>query len=398
MRSLRILVVTPSIPWPPNWGFGIRVYQLVAHLSQRHQVSVVCAAQPGEEDKAAELARVCHSVHTVPSPLTSEGAKRRAQLRSMVALDSFQSRSARTPEMIAMVDGLLAAEPFDIVQFESTQMSALTIRTGTKWILDEHNVEYELLHRMYQTERSPLRKFYNFCEYVKVRREEVRSWARADGCVVTSERERVMVAEREPRQRLHVSPNGVDTDYFAPSSEPVDPNSMVYSGLMSYRPNIDAVVFFVRDVLPLVLEKNPQAHFTIVGLDPSPEVKQLAGPSVTVTGGVPDVRPYTARAAAFVVPLRMGSGTRLKILEGLSMSKAIVSTAIGCEGISVVDGEHLLVADSATELADAILRVMHDAELAAALGRAGRELVEREYGWGLIARGLEEFYARVLDE
>jgi glycosyltransferase involved in cell wall biosynthesis len=168
------------------------------------------------------------------------------------------------------------------------------------------------------------------------------------------------------------------------------------TGLMHYRPNIDGAIYFVRDVLPLILEVRPKAVFYIVGAGATSELKRLAGPNVVVTDTVPDVRPYLNRASAVVVPLRMGGGTRLKVLEALSMTKAVVSTSLGAEGINVRSGTHLILADRPREFADAVLTVMHDRALATGLAERGRELVMREYRWETVVACLESFYHQLL--
>ena len=229
--------------------------------------------------------------------------------------------------MSDLVNGLLARERYDLVQFEASQLASFPLASSTPWIVDEHNLEYELLRRMYKTEHSPLRKLYNWTEYRKFLREERSSWSRAEACVVTSERERAVVASQATDTPVHVVPNGVDIDHFIPDDDDVDPNRIVFTGLMSYRPNIDAVTFFVQRILPLIVAEKPDVVFDIVGQGPPPEVRRLEGRSVRVVGEVPDTRPYVRRAGAFVVPLRMGSGTRLKILEGLAMGKGLVTTA-----------------------------------------------------------------------
>lgn len=394
----RILVVTPSIPYPPNWGFGIRVYQFLKHLSRTHQVSLVCYAHPGEEAKIAELEKICHAVHTVPAPLNRQSDKRFAQLASLVSPRSFSSGSLRTPAMQSLLTRLLETENFDIVQIESSQLGSYPYGTRSVLIVDEHNLEYELLYRMYQTERSPLRRLYNWLEYTKFRREEQDCWQKADACIFTSEREQQIVNEQMPRKAAHVAPNGVDIEYFQPSSAPVDPNSLVFTGLISYRPNTDAVLFFVNEVLPHIVRKRPETVFSIVGMGPPDEVTRLAGPNVIVTGEVPDVRPYIEKAGIFVVPLRMGSGTRLKVLEGLAMGKPMVSTRLGCEGIEVRDGEHLLMADDPQAFAQAVLRLMDDRALAQNLAAAGRALVEGHYSWASIVQTMEQFHLRVVQE
>jgi len=395
---MRVLIVTPTVPWPPNWGFGIRVYQFIRHLTRHHEVSVLCYAQPGDEPKADALRAECHAVHTVPSPISSDRAKRIAQLGSLFRRQSYQTASVGTPAMSACAAQLFAAERFDVIEFESSQMSSLPVPDDVVTVVDEHNIEYELLHRMYQTERSALRKLFNWTEYRKFAREERASWHRADACVVTSEREREIVASQAPGQHLHVAPNGVDVDYFTPPPPAtVGSDEIVFTGLLSYRPNVDAVTYFVRQVLPLVLERRPAARFSVVGIDAHDEVRRLAGPHVDIVGEVPDVRPYVRRAALFAVPLRMGSGTRLKILEGLAMGKGVVSTTIGCEGIDVRHGEHLLVADDPGAFASAVVSMMDDRELARRLGQAGRTLVEQRYSWTSIVDELERFLELVLD-
>lgn len=397
---MRILIVTPSIPYPPNWGFGIRVYQIVRELSRRHTVSVVCYSRPGEEDKIAALNEVCHSVHTVQNPLADRRAKRLAQLAAMVRRTSFQTASLRTAAMQRLVTSLVANERFDLVQFESSQMCSLRLPAGLPWIVDEHNLEYELLQRMGQTERTPIRKLFNWVEHRKFKREEMSSWERADACVVTSDREARVVAQHVPHKPIHVAPNGVDIEFFSPADPTdvaVDPDEMVFTGLLSYRPNADAVTYFVKQILPLIVARRPRARFTVVGLDAPPEMIRLAGPNVDIVGAVPDVRPYVVRAGLFVVPLRMGSGTRLKILEGLAAAKGVVSTTVGCEGIDVVADEHLLVADTEADFADAVVSLQSDPRRADELGRAGRQLVEDRYSWVSIVNELDGFHRSIVN-
>lgn len=205
-----------------------------------------------------------------------------------------------------------------------------------------------------------------------------------------------MIGEIVPGALTRSVPNGVDVAYFLPADEPEDPEAIVFTGLMKYRPNVDAAVYFVRDVLPKILATRPNAMFYIVGGEPPEEVKALAGKNVVVTGRVPDVRPYVRRAAVFVVPLRMGSGTRLKVLEGLAMNKAMVSTSLGCEGIDVENGKHLLIADDPGTFAAAVLRVMSDRQLARQLSSEGRDLVNRSYRWETIVNELEGVHRAVL--
>lgn len=403
--KLRVLIVTPSLPYPPIWGFGIRVLQIVQQLARRgHDVSLLTYAGPDEADKVAAMRQACDvaanggtgvTVYAVPPP-TLQGGKRTAQLASLVSRRSFQSRSLHSSTMQVKINELLAQQPWDIIQVESSQMSGFDFGRHSLVLLDEHNIEYELLYRMYRTEKAPVRRLFSGVEYAKFRREEQRSWQRADGCILTSEREEKILRRFQPGKPTTVAPNGVDVAYFQASPTPPTPGHIVMTGLMRYRPNIDAAIYFVQDILPHIHRVRPDATFTIVGAGPPDEVIRLAGSRVVVTGTVPDVRPYVNDAALLVVPLRMGSGTRLKVLEGLAAAKPLVSTSLGCEGIHVRHDEHLLIADSPDAFADAVLRLLDDAALATRLGRYGRALVEREYSWQRVIGDLEQFYFNVL--
>jgi glycosyltransferase involved in cell wall biosynthesis len=213
---------------------------------------------------------------------------------------------------------------------------------------------------------------------------------------MTSQREVEILHALSPATPATVVPNAVDTDFFTPAAAPVDPDAIVFTGLMKYRPNVDAAIFFVRDILPRILAKRPTAVFYLVGGEAPPAVTRLASAHVVVTGSVDDVRPYVHRAAVFAVPLRMGSGTRLKVLEGLSMGKPMVSTSLGCEGIDLAHGKHLLIANEAETFADAVVELMANPEMAGRLGVEGRDLMLRRYRWETATEELEGFYRQLL--
>ena len=391
---MRILIVSPFLPHPPNWGFAKRVYHLLEVLSRSHSVSLLTYADDRDAESVQALRAFCAEVHTVPTRPLRFG-KRFAQLLSVVSTVSFQRRVTDNPEMQQKLDELTRGEPYDIIQVESSQMAGFRFDRRSVVVLDEHNIEYELYYRMYQSERSAARRLFSWLEYYKFRREEIASWQTVSGCVMSSRRELEILQALCPGTPATVVPNAVDTDFFMPAAVPVDPDAIVFTGLMSYRPNVDAAIFFVRDIMPRILAKRHSAVFYIVGGDAPPEVARLASPNVVVTGSVDDVRPYVHQAAVFVVPLRMGSGTRLKVLEGLSMGKPMVSTSLGCEGIDVVQGEHLLIADEANTFADAVLDLMTQPEMAGRLGVEGRRLMLRRYRWETATEELEEFYGRL---
>jgi glycosyltransferase involved in cell wall biosynthesis len=287
--------------------------------------------------------------------------------------------------------------PFDVIQVESSQMCSYDFPAGVPLVLDEHNIEYELLARMEQGESSPLRRFYNGREHRTFRKLEQDLWRRVAGCALTSEREEQIVRAEAPGTPTAIVPNAVDSEFFSPSPSAPKPNSLVFTGILSYRPNLDAARFLVDDIVPRIREAFPDSTTTIVGKGDPEDLAALRGPGVTVTGWVPDVRPYMEEAAVAVVPIRMGSGTRLKVLESLSMGKAMVSTSVGCEGVDVRDGRDLLVADDPVAFADQVGRVFNDPVLARSLGEAGRALVVDRYSWTDAAGRLDDLHGRAVE-
>ena len=206
-----------------------------------------------------------------------------------------------------------------------------------------------------------------------------------------------MAKEVAPGTATAVVPNGVDTEYFTPDSGEIEPRTIVFNGVLDYRPNLDAALFLADEVLPRVQETHPDARVVVVGRGGPDELNQVRRPNVDATGEVPDVTPYLARAEVVAVPILAGSGTRFKVVEGLAMAKPMVSTAVGCEGIGVEHGRHLLIAGSPEDFASAIVQLFDDARVGAALGQAGREFVEREYSWSRAGERLQALYDVVLE-
>ena len=213
-----------------------------------------------------------------------------------------------------------------------------------------------------------------------------------------SEVDRTEVERSAPGLPTSVVPNGVDAEWFAPSPAASDPDAMVFTGVMDWLPNVDGITFFVTHVLPRIRRVIPRAELTVVGRDPSPSlVRRLTGDGVRFTGTVEDVRPHVARARLVVVPLRIGGGTRLKILEAWAMEKAVLSTSIGAEGLPAVDGENIALADTADQMAERAVELLTDGQLVKRLGAAGRTIVEERFTWNRIADRLLDAYMDTID-
>jgi len=236
------------------------------------------------------------------------------------------------------VDDALARHHFDVMLVESSQMGWVSSPPGLPVVIDEHNIESELLERMADSERTVLRRLFHEIEFRRYRRFEDRTWAASAGCTTTSSRDAVRLHSRRPEVPVASVPNGVDVDQFAPQGSHEAPGRLIFTGLMDYRPNFDGISWFVDEIYPLIQQRRPDVQLQIVGHG-SPEVlDELRGPGIEVTGRVPDLRSYLDDATVAIVPLRIGGGTRLKVVEAMSMGKAIVSTALGAEGIQVADG------------------------------------------------------------
>ena len=395
--NVRVLIVGAWFPYPPRWGWATRVYQLARQLAIRHDVTLLTYATSADEENVAELERQGIHVETVPHEAPSTAQRRTTQLRSLLGRTPYEPHRTYSREMQERIDRLFAREAFDVVQLESTLVWPFRFPAGTPLVLDEHNVDYETYARMREGARSPIRKAFYLVEEGRVRRYEQDAWRRSSGLVLTSAREEEMAREVAPGTATAVVPNGVDTDYFTPGSGEIEPQTIVFNGVLDYRPNLDAALFLADEVLPRVHETHPSARVVVVGRGGPDELNQVRRPNVEATGEVPDVRPYLARAEVVAVPILAGSGTRFKVVEGLAMAKPMVSTAVGCEGIGVEHGRHLLIADSAEDFASAIVQLFDDAAVGASLGRAGREFVQREYSWGRAGERLQALYDVVLE-
>ncbi|HXY86787.1 MAG TPA: glycosyltransferase [Gaiellaceae bacterium] len=393
-NGLRILVVSTQFPFPPRWGFAMRVHQLVSRLTPHHEVTLLSYSTPDDRPNVAKLQKELDVV-VVERPFEAQAAKRRAQSLTLLSPRPYSCRATYLPDMQAAIDDV-CAQRFDVIQLESSLLCTFRFPTGSCLVLDEHNIEYEVFRRMQAGERSLPRRAYHVIEHARFRRFEQRWWRRVSACVLTSDREERIVREHAPATLTAVVPNGVDLDYFSPSSLGPDPNTLVFNGLMKYRPNLDAAHYLVDEIWPLIRRRRPEASLTIVGRGEPADLERLRKPGVTVTGEVADIRPYVERAAVVAVPVRMGGGTRLKVVEGLAMGKAMVSTSLGCEGVNVADHEHLLVADGAERFAASVVALFDDKATAAALGRAGRALMEREYSWDAAADRLEALYRQLV--
>jgi glycosyltransferase involved in cell wall biosynthesis len=266
----------------------------------------------------------------------------------------------------------------------------------TPTLLFEHNVEYMIWKRLHAVETRAWRRALLAAEWRRMRRYEARACRQARLTVAVSEADRALLAASAPGADIRAIPTGVDAAYFHPNGTAEKPARLVFTGSMDWYPNEDAIIHFMEAILPRLRRRIPGLTIAVVGRNPSERLKALgAAKGVQITGTVDDVRPYVAEAAVYVVPLRIGGGTRLKIFEALAMGKAVVSTSVGAEGLPMTPGQHFLQADSPEDFAKAVLALLEDVPRRRAIGEAGRRLVEARYSWAQVGREFERLCEEV---
>jgi len=397
---MKILWVKYGKLVPVDAGGKIRSYNILRHLSSRHDVTFLsCYGGKPDPQYEAELRR-----HFANSIFVCNGAPEDADgivanvlhylprlgLRAPYAVSKFTS-----PEARRIVREKLNSLAFDVAVCDFLAVSHnFPKQLNTPTVLFQHNVEASLWQRQAQCEKNWLKRLLFTLETAKMKRYEFAAVRKFHHVIAVSETDKKLMTATAPAN-ISVVPTGVNLQEFsgAGSSDPSG-NVVMFTGSMDWEANVDAMQFFCAEVWPRVRSKIPDAKFLIVGRNPDPLVKKLASDSVEVTGSVPSVIEYLKSAAVFVVPLRVGGGTRLKIFEAMAMGKAIISTAIGAEGLDVRDGEDIVLSDDASHFAERVVELLQDKARRDQLGKAAASTA-RKYDWSVVAPRFEEILARV---
>ena len=396
---MRLLFITDHLPYPPTDGWKIRVFAFLRGLAQRHRLTLVSFSRPGDDATAVERIRELGiNVHVIPRDPRYSPVK---LARGLIGHTAFPILNYYDERMVDVLARVTASESFDVVQAESLHTAEYCEVLSAPVVLDLHNIESLLMKRYARRTTHALKRFYAEVTWRKLAAYERRICRAFTHCLTCSDEERILLQTTCGVERVSVVPNGVDVDGYG-SSGVVSMNGssrrhgprIVFVGRMDYHANVDAVRWFCGHIFPRIRRARPDVVLQIVGGHPTGAVRRLASSgSIEVTGLVSDIRPYLAAASVVVVPLRIGGGTRLKILEALAMGKAVISTALGAEGLEAVGGRDLLIANPPAEFAEQVLAVLSDAEV---LGAAGRRLAVDKYDWDRIVRDLERVYETCL--
>ncbi|MCL4264017.1 MAG: glycosyltransferase [Anaerolineae bacterium] len=421
---MKLLLLTPQLPYPPQQGTSLRNFHVIRGLVADHEITLLSFLEEGQAavpDQITPLSALCRHIETVPAPARSTGQRLRQLLTTRLP---DMAHRLYSPAFAARLRHLLATHHFDVVQIEGIELARYidVIRVANKVVkivFDNHNAETELQRRNMQTDWPQPRRWpaaaYSWVQVGRLARFERWACENADGVTAVSETDKrhlqsLLSNLQSPnlpisQSPISVIPNCIDiTEYqdLTGLEQPLVANlsglryDLVFSGKMDYRPNVDAVLWFADEVWPMVRAAWPSTTWAIVGQKPHPRLDRLrAVPGVTVTGWVEDVRPYLAGAKLFIMPFRVGSGTRLKLIEAMAASKAIVSTRVGAEGFPVVDGREIVLADGAEEMATAVLRLLNDPAECTRLGAAARQFAAA-YDWRVVVPQFNQIYHQLV--
>lgn len=408
---MKILVIAQHLPYPPDTGGKIRHFHLYSRLAQRHHLTWISPVVTSDAPYLRDVLRFCDQLIPLPdtgvNQLPTEGW-RNILMRAVAHLHwnrlfefCFGYVNIHglcwvqgTPERRVLVQETFDSSAWDIVICESIGSVELVPHAQTTpRLVSLFDIQTEIFRRLRQISPWTLQdRLFYIPELLKVQRYERQHYRRFDAAIAVSQHDKALLNQLCAGLQTTVIDNGVDTTYYQPCLGSETENCLAFVGSYSYPPNKDAVVYFAQKILPRIRAHIPDATFFIIGKDAPAELGQV--PGVSVIGTVPDVRPFLQQASVVVVPLRAGSGTRLKILEAMAAGKPVVTTSVGMEGLRVRHGIHLMVADEPDDFTAAVIRLLRDSRHRREIGTNARKLVEQEYGWSMLA---QRFEAVILD-
>lgn len=393
-------MITAHFPYPPFSGTPLRIYNLISRSAREHEIWLASFINYSEKNEYIQhMLKFCQGVETV------ERQKIGALERPAEAFHYFMTgkppelRLYHSPELIKKVEQLILKVDFDVVEiidsFMGLYLEALPKELRKKAVLTFIDIVFSKYHRISKIEPKIQRKIRTWLYSRMMRRWEPYYAARFGRCITVSESDRRLLLSVNPHLRIDVAPNGVDSNLYKPLPYSNSSPTLIFVGNMGYRPNIDAITHFYKDIYPQIQEKVPAVEMWVVGINPSPEVKQLAGEGFHVTGAVEDLLSFYKRSTVCVVPLRAGGGTRLKILEAMALGRPVISTSIGCEGLDVIDGQHILIADTPDEFVEKTIYLLNNEGLRQSIIAKARELIVKRYDWEVINRQVLQTYSSV---
>ncbi|MEW6052146.1 MAG: glycosyltransferase family 4 protein [Candidatus Zixiibacteriota bacterium] len=399
---MKILILSHFLPYPPHGGALQRNHYLFREAAATNEVHLLSFTQRNilnTEAKLSEAVAECDKTYKSVTvfKIPTDYSRFRWYLLllfNLLSLTPYSVWRFRTGQMARKLRVMIAEGNFDLVHIDTIALAGYIKYLGrVPAVLNHHNIESSLMLRRGYSEKNPLVKLYILLQGWKLRRYERLLAPRFALNLTVSELDALELLRFCPGAKTEVVPNGTNVEYFRPRPDE-QATSMVWVGGMNWYPNRDAMTWFCEELFPRIRARVPQATAVIVGQDPAKRVLELAAhdPTIKVMGYVDDIREHVARAAVFVVPIRVGGGTRLKILDAFASGKAVVSTTIGAEGIGATNGTEILIGDSVEQFVDQAVRALTDISLRRKLESNARQFVERNYAWGIIGETLKQCY------
>lgn len=406
---MRILLLTPALPYPPHQGGALRNFGILRGLHDAgHTITLLSFHEGGAEE--AVLPSLCAKIETVLPPPRSIAHR----LRDL-ALSGHPdlARRLESPLFRDRLRDLLRATTFDLIQFEGLEMAiylpmARQLQPSAKLVYDAHNAEHALQNVIASVERISLKRLpasvYSRVQAQRITRFERAICAQADAVIAVSPEDAAALRPFRADRQVYVLPNGIFTDDYAAESQAVELGKhgegedavLVFTGKMDYRPNVDAMQWFTGSIFPKIRENFPEARLYIVGQKPHASLQTLREDDhVEVTGWVAQVQPFLCAAQVYVAPLRMGSGTRLKILEAMAARCAVVATSAAVAGLDAEARAALVIADTETAFADGVTRLLGDEGKRQALGEQAQQVVRERYDWSALIPCLIDIYRKI---
>ena len=396
---MKILFLSNRVPFPIRDGHSRRTYHILKGLSQRHDVSFLSLDENHAETDAEtrrQVAGLCRGFQCVPAPSKKVSAPMIARLlRSLLSVHPYTLWRHYSPALIRRMDELVRAERFDVIHCDILPMAyAARNARGIPFTLTDHDVCHVKTARIARQSRNPFLKAFTWMEAAKLKAFEATIFSRIDLGITVSELDKQLLQQGCPKGRFTVIENGVDTREFSPDGEEREDGSLLWIGGFGYSPNRDAIRYFLEEIYPLLRKEAPGARLKLIGGSVPDFIAGFAArdPSITILGSVADPVPYLRKASVFIAPILSGSGTRLKILEAMSVAKAVVTTTIGCEGIEGVDKKHFLIADTPRDFAQSAAYLLKNGILRRQQGLTARKLAIEKYDWNIIVEKLDAAY------
>lgn len=394
---MRVLYITDYLPYPLISGDRIRVYNLLSRIARHHQVSLLALFKTAYDyEGLAHLRRFCFSVDTAGYSWRHFYEDIPGLIKFTLDRKPWELRLAYSSELASRIRQISSEIKFDVFHIENSRMALYQEEIEqvncSRTILAFQNLAFLQYERISRIERNLIRKIRSRLFSFSMKRWEPRYAQKFNCCLTVSKLEKKKLLELNPALNVKVIPNGVDIDRFQPIQHMDSKPDILFVGTMDYSPGADAALYFCSEIFPLIRNEIKEAQVWIVGNDPPRALTNLSENGIHIMGRVDDVHPFYEKCSVCVVPLRAGGGTRIKILEAMALGRPVVTTSIGCEGLDVQNGKHLLVSDDPKEFAQKVVSLFTDRDLYKQIAANARSLVTEKYGWDAISQELLEVY------